>query len=709
MAIIGKIRSYSKLVVIIIGVALAAFVLGDFVRKNPNKQATNIGEIAGDKIAYRDFELRVDEQMELLKQQLRQENLTAKQVYDLRQQVWQEMIKDITMEKEYDALGITVSDAELKDLITGKNPPQVILQSFTDPATGQFNPEQVLKFYNEIDQADPATQKQWYNMLEYIRKERMASKYNSLIQKGYYVTNNFAKRDFNDKNKNSKILLVVSPYTAIQDNSITLNEEDYQKYYDEHKYEFEIEASRDIEYVIFDVIPSESDIKKVEESMNLVRQDFEKTENIENFVTLNSDSKYDSTYFAKGTLPSCIDSVVFTLPAGSIIGPIKDNYTYTIAKVIGFMDRPDSMRASHILIAYDSVKQPIKQDLKRTKIASKKLVDSLLAVVKKDPKLFDTLAKQYSDDPSAQKNKGDLDWFKDETMVKPFNDACFYGKVGDITVVETDFGYHIIKVTEKKELKKKARVAIITRKIDPSTETYSDYYTKASNFHANNKTIEQFNKSCVTEGIIKRNAEYIREMDNSLPGLESARDIIRWAFNKESKKGFVSSEVFDLGDKYIIAVLKEIREKGIAPIEQIKPMIEPLVKREKKAEQLLNKMNSVYSPSIDMGLLAQKLNSKVDTIPMLSFSAYNLPGFGPEPDVLGAIYAMKKGDMSKPIKGKMGVFVIKTIEVTEAPVLTDFTYMKMQIYGLYNSIATYQTNRILEKAANVKDNRLLFY
>ncbi len=709
MAIIGKIRSYSKLVVIIIGVALAAFVLGDFVRKNPNKQSTNIGEIAGDKISYRDFELKLEEQMEIVRQQTRQENLTTQQIYEIRKQVWQDLIKNITLQKEYDALGITVSDAELKDLITGKNPPQVILQSFTDPATGQFHPEQVLKFYNEIDQAEPATQKQWFNMLDYIKAERMQSKYNNLILKGFYVTNSFAKRDFNDKNKNSKILLVASPYSTIQDNTIKLNDEDFQKYYDEHKQEFEIEASRDIEYVVFEVLPSQQDIANVEEKMKLVRKDFETNENVESFVNLNSDSKYDSMYFGKGTLPLFLDSVVFDLPKGTIIGPIRDNYTFTIAKVMEFMDRPDSMKASHILISYDSVKQPIKQDLKRTKIASKKLVDSLLAIVKKDPKSFDTIAKQYSDDPSAQKNKGDLDWFKDETMVKQFNDACYYGKVGDITVVETDFGYHIIKVTGKKELKKKVRIAIINNKIDPSTETYSDYYTKATNFHSNNKTIEQFNKSCVSAGINKRSAEYIRDVDNSMPGLESAREIIRWAFNKESKKGFVSDVVFDLTDKYVVAVLKEVREKGIAPLEQIKPLIEPLVKREKKAEQLLNKMNSVYSPSIDMGLLAQKLNSKVDTIPMLSFSAYNLPGFGPEPDVLGVLYSMKKGDISKPIKGKMGVFVIKSIEVTEAPVINDFSSVKMQIYGLFNSIANYQINRILEKSANVKDNRILFY
>jgi peptidyl-prolyl cis-trans isomerase D len=709
MAIIGKIRSYSKLLVIIIGLALAAFVLGDFIRKNPSKQSNYIGEIAGDKIANRDFEMKVEEQMERVKQQTRKENLSQQQTYEIRQQVWQQMIKDISMQKEFDALGITVSEAELKDMITGKNPPQVILQSFTDPATGQYHAEQVLKFYNEIDQVEPATQKQWYQMVDYIKSERMISKYNMLINKGFYVTKSFAKRDFNDKNKNSKILLVASPYASIQDNAVKLNDEDFQKYYDEHKYEYEIEASRDIEYVVFDVVPSAQDMTKALVLMDTIRKDFEKTDNVENFVNLNSDEKYDSTYFGKGTLPLCIDSIVFNSPVGTIIGPIKDNFTFITAKVMEFMDRPDSMRASHILISYDSVKQPIKQDLKRTKIASKKLVDSLFAIVKKDPKLFDTLAKQYSDDPSSQKNKGDLEWFKDESMIKEFNDACLKGKVGDITIVESDFGYHIIKVTGKKELKKKARVAIITRKVDPSTDTYHDYYTKASNFHSQVKTLEQFDQLCVKEGINKRNAEYIREMDNSLPGLETARDIIRWAYNKESKKGMVCDAVFDLTDKYVIAVLKEAREKGIAPLEQIKPNIEPLVKREKKAEQILNKINTVYAPNMDLGLLASKLNSKVDTIPTLSFSAYNIPGFGPEPQVLGALYAMKKGDVSKPIKGNMACFVIKTIDVTEAPEIKDYTPIKMQIYGLYNSISNYQINRILEKAANVKDNRILFY
>jgi len=252
-------------------------------------------------------------------------------------------------------------------------------------------------------------------------------------------------------------------------------------------------------------------------------------------------------------------------------------------------------------------------------------------------------------------------------------------------------------------------VAIINRKVDPSTDTYHDFYTQASNFHSQNKTIEQFDKSCVDAGINKRNAEYIREMDNSLPGLESARDIIRWAFNKDSKKGFVSDVVFDLTDKYVVAVLKEVREKGIAPLELVKTSIEPLVKRNKKAEQILNKVNSFYSPTIDLGVLASKINSKVDTIPMLSFSAYNLPGFGPEPEVLGELYIMKNGEISKPIKGNMGVFVIKAIEVTEAPEIKDYLPVKMQIYSLFSNIANYQINRTLEKAADVQDNRILFY
>ncbi len=716
MALIGKIRKRGGIITIIIGIALAAFVLGDFWRKsNKGNKQSNAGEVLGDKITRVEFEKKVAQQEEMSKQQTGKE-MSAAEKYKLEDDTWKQLVRDIVLGKEYDDLGLAVSPDELWDLVQGKEPHQYILQNFSDPQTGKFNPEAVRNFLKTLDQREektPGTKAQWLYLEDQIKADRIYNKYVNLIKGGYYIPKAMAKQNYIEQNQKAVLRFFVDKYSNIPDTKVTVTPEDLQAYYDKHKHEYEItEASRDIEYVTFDIVPSAADLKKANTDITRIYSEFTPldTSNIMTYVNKTSDDKYDSTYYKKEKMPAPFDSTIFKSKVGDVIGPLFNDYTYSIAKVMAFEMRPDSMKASHILISYAGAMRAA-ETITRTKEKAKKMADSLLLVIKKNPKLFDTLAKSVSDDEVAKKKMGDLDWFTDVDaggkMISSFTNACAVGKVGDVKVVETDFGFHIIKVTGKKKLFRKVQLAVITKKTEPSKETTDDIYNTASAFAGENTTMDQFNTSVPKKKLTKKSAPDLKPMTNNIPGLDAPREIVRWVFDEATKKGDVS-KVFDLQTCYVVAYLKEIREKGIPPLEQIKTQIEPFAKVEKKAEMIIKKITAMKTAGISIETLAVKDSSKVDTLDHLTFSSYSLPGFGPEPKIIGNIFTMKPGTMSEPLKGNIGVYVVYLDRYVDAPVTKDYKQTITQLLQSFSN-QSYEVYPALEKNAKVVDNRWMFY
>lgn len=705
MAVIGRIRKQSGLLVIIIGVALAAFVLGDFVKKRP-KNTNIIAEVAGEKISPVDFNKQVEENMQIRKQNAGRENLTAAESYEIRQSTWTQMINEVVMTKQYDELGVSVTVDELNDLVRGKNPHPYIVQSFKDPKTGQFDPKMVSNFLQNLDKVDPAMKDRYLMLEKAIKADRLVSKYNSLITKCFYVPSAFAKREYEARNLTTKVRIVGAKYQVIPDKDVKITDADYQKYYDENSYKFiQDRPTRDLEYVVFDVQASADDRKKIEEDVRGLYEELKTTTDVPAFVNSVSDTRYDSTWHKKGTLPMRIDSLAFTSPVGSIFSPFEENGTIHIAKLMDVQARPDSMRASHILVSFAG--GGVSDDIKRTKEAAKKLADSLMAIIKKDPKQFELLATTKSDDQGSSQKSGDVDWFADGKMVPAFNNAVLKGAIGEVKEVETNYGFHIIKITGKKEPVKKVRIAMLDRKVEPSGKTFQDIFAQANEFAANNTTIEKFEKSITDKGLNRRDAAQLDPMANNIPGVNSPREIVRWAFNETTKKGDVST-VFDTEGSYVVATLKDIREKGPLSLAQIKENIKPLVIREKKAEMLIKQINDKLSSSKDLNLLATGFQSKVDTV-ALTFASPNIPNYGREAELVGTIFGMKTGQMSAPIKGNMGVYVIYIEQITEPAPAKDYTNEKMQLSSFFQGMAPRQIPTILEEKAAIKDNRILFY
>lgn len=729
MAIIGKLRKHSALIVILIGVAIAGFVLQDLFRKQGGGRGSvdKFAVIGGEQLSKMDFDAKVKEQVELYQQQAQKENLTSEENFQMMVQTWNQMEKEMIMQREYEELGLaiehektskpSISPEELYDLMMGKNLHPYIIQSFTDPNTGMVNTQQIQNIITNFDQLKDDEKLQWKRLEQGIKEDRLNTKYNNLVEKSYYMPKVFLQRQINDAGKTANLRCYGIKYQTISDSAITVNDDDMKKYYEEHKYEFEQENARDLDYVIFDVLPSKEDLALLQQKVDTLFKDFQLLEagNVENFIKANSDAPYDSIFFKKGMLPVKMDSLMFSSPVGTIVAPYVDNNSYFMARLMQVQNRPDSIKASQILIAYKDAPNPM-QNIARSKEQAKKIADSLLMVAKKDINSFPTLASINSDFPSAKKDGGELGWIIDGNLeTKFFFDSSYNATAGEIKIIQSTMGYHVLYVAEKKASEKKVKVAVLQQDIKASSETYNKYLSDASAFAAESNTAELFAKNIADKGLNKRSAQFIKEMDYTIPGIASAREIIRWAFEKGTKKGMVSEKIFDCEGKYVVAMLVEKREKGIAPLEQVKTYIEPLVKREKKATQIIEKVNAASGSTKDIYQVAAKLNAVVDTVNALTFSAYNFPNFGPEPELIGTIFTLKKNTLSPAIKGKMAIYQVWIDDMTETAAQINPDMMQMQLASYFRQRVRgdqYGQNELynaLKKATKITDNRIYFY
>ncbi|MCK9423795.1 MAG: SurA N-terminal domain-containing protein [Bacteroidales bacterium] len=705
MAIIGKIRKHSGLAVIIVGVAIAAFVIGDFGKKR-TKGTNDIGVINGESIPYAEFNTKVDQAMEAQKENAGSDKISDQDAYQIRQTTWNNEVKTVLMGSEYDELGLTVSPEELFDQVQGKQPHRYILQYFKDPKTGQYDPALVLNYLKNLDKMEPKNRDMWLRFEKAIKDDRQETKFNNLISKGYYMPSAFLKKDYIKQTKSIKIRCIAPALTSIADSTVKVTDADFAKFYDKNKtYFYQDEPSRDLDYVTFEVIPSDPDRKKIAADVALLYKDFASSSDVVNFTNANSDKKADTVFLKKGTLPTKLDSLLFISSVGTLYQPFEFKNTWYMAKLLAIQERPDSMKGSQILIAFTS---PGNEGIKRTKEQAKAKADSLLTALKKSPEKFAEVAKQVSDYPNAKDDGGDLKWFLDGNAgFYPFFKAGLEMKPKEMKVIETRIGYSLFILNEKTKPIKKVQAAVLTRAIEPSNQTYQDTYTKASSFAGQNKTPELFDKAITEKGLQKRTSPNLREMDNNLMGLPGAREVVRWAFAENTKVGEVSP-VFDISGKYLIAVLKKIVQKGQQPLESIKDRIEPSVKNMKKATMIAEKMKQPIAASKEINTLATKLDTKVDTT-VLTFSGFSRSAIGREMDLIGPIFTYKKGESVGPLTGNYGAYYLTVDEINEPPAKEDFTSEKTQQAQAFTQRVTSSLFKAIEKTAKITDNRLRFY
>lgn len=704
MAAIGSIRKHSTLLVIVIGGALAAFILGDFMKKGGHRDVT-VGTIAGEHVTIMDFNKKVDVNLENAKRQQRKRVLTTAETYQVRQATWDQVVHNILMDQEYKELGIEVTPQEMSDLVQGANPSPIIKQYFINPNTGQFDRNRVNQFLQQFDQLPEQTKEQWNTILNYIKEQRLAQKFNALISGGYYVPKALAQINYDHKNTVANITYVAARYSNVPNSDVNVTESDYKAYYDAHKEEFKQKASRSIEYVAFDIKPSTEDIAKAKKIAEETRTDFVKTKRPVDFAKANSDKPYDTAWIAKGVLPQSISDLMFQSKPGTVSEPLFENNTFMFARLLKKERRPDSLSASHILISYKGAYRA-NPEITRTKAQAEKLADSLYKVLKRKPSRLGKLAREYSDDPSVKQNDGKLGWFADGQMVPAFNEAVVKTPTGHVTMVETPFGYHIIKVDGKKNYAEKVKVALITQEVVPSTATYQNVFAKASELATNATDLKNFEAFANKNHYALREAPDINEASYTIPGLTNPREIIRWAFKDATKTGQISN-VFDLGDQYVVAVVTKKYQAGIPSLDQVKSRIEPFVVNKVKGKYLANKMKKYKGNLVSM---EKGMNLQAQEMTNLTFDSRNIVGFGMEDKVIGSVFGMKQGQTSQPLVGNAAAFIVKVDRMSPAGKLPNY---KQYVQSLYNTFAlrVYQGYPYvaLKNTATIEDNRIQFY
>ncbi len=705
MAVIGKIRSYSGLLIAVIGVALAAFVLGDFMGYGPTgAQTMEVGSVGKSKITYPEFENRVAQQSENWRQQTGNQTIGQRETFQIRQQVWNQMLREILLGREFESLGMDVSPDELTDLVIGRDPHPAILQSFSNPADGTFDRQMVIEFIQNLDMMEPSMQQQWFMLEEFIKQQRKETKYHTLISKGYFMPDMLASADYQNKNADVDIRLIVKRFNEVDDTLVSVSDRDLRNAYNEHKNRFKREASRDLEYVVFPVFPSEQDREQILRETERLKQDFVQTDDVVSFINANSDARFDASYYAPGQLSPTIDEFMFNAEPGDFYGPYEENNAFVVAMLHDVQFRPDSMKASHILIGFQgSMAAGPETTINRQQAQAK--ADSILNVVRRAPARFGQLAVELSDDPSAAGNQGDLGWFPDGAMVEAFTEGVVNTPVNGFTVAESEFGFHIIQVTGKSAASKKVQVAKLTRDIDYSSQTYQRVYGEASAFASLLRQKKDFDAAVEEKGLAKRVVDNIRPMDNAIPGIDNPRTIIQWAFNERTQKGD-HSQIFDLDGRFVIASVTKVREEGVPSLDDIRSEIMGIATREKKAEYITNMFKQQGNSLEEM---ASGTNQEIRSLEAIRFNQNSLPGYGNEPAVVGAAFAIEPNSGPHAVKGTAGVFMVEVTRREKAVEPQTWTTQRTQLKNAFRNRVPGDAFRAIEESANIEDNRHRFY
>lgn len=705
MSILEKIRNKSGLVIVFVGGALALFVISDALQSNSQifggSTSNDLGVIAGEKVNPKIYEQKVNEGVEANRKQMGPDAKVDQNTIDMvREQVWSQMVMEGIMAAEFEDLGIKVTNDELFDLIQGENPHQQIKTApiFQNQQTGQFDRALVIRYLKEMESRNDAeSKKQWVTFENGLHEEQKSKKYYSLIRKGVYATTLEAKHTFVNRSKSVDADAIALTYFTVADSTIKAEDSDLKAYLSSHANKYnEKENSRKVDFVMFDAVATADDTATAQKWVNDQMAQFATASNDTLYVDANSDVKFDPTAKPRSAYPEEVADRLFRDSVGSIVGPIFKEGKFNIYKVIGTkQDTVFQMRASHILFKTEN----------NDTAATVKKANEVMAQIKSGVD-FGAMAAQYGTDGTAQRG-GDLGWFTEGNMVKEFNDAVLAGKKGDMRIVKTQFGIHILKITEDKT-KKLVCAGLLSRGILPSEATTSTAYNAASQFASSSANTEAFEKNFNEKGLVKRTAEIVRENDKQLGGiLTEAREVVRWSFT--ANKGDVS-EVFSVGDKFVVATLIAVREKGKADFETVKQRVEADYKKDKKAEMLIEKAKTAMAGANNVQELATKLQMAVTPIIAQTFDNNNIAYIGPDNAMVGTLFGTQKnGKLVGPVKGDNAVYVFVINKFNDAPQMSDMSAYKNEVQNQLSQRVEYGTFDVLKELKNVVDNRYKFY
>ncbi len=686
MAVLSKIRQRSFLVIVVVGIALFAFIIGALIENGGfNQTSKNAGTINGVDISFDDFRNKVDNA------QKGQQGMSMTQATN---GVWDQEVRRVLLEGQYDKLGLRVSDDQLINII--KEDPQFAQNPQFQNEAKKFDKKKFNDFILTL-KATPERWQQWLGYEKQLAQSATEQMYYSMIKSGMIATQADAKFNYELENNKATFDFVSVPYTTIDDKKVTVSNDEYIAYMKKNEKKYKAEESREIEFVLIEDKPSKEDEKEVKDKVNALlnntTENFANTSNIVDFVNRNSDIKYDSTYVPKKDLPTEHAEALFNLASGQVYGPYMQGKYYCITRSLG-KQSGNSVKASHVLISYEGTQVPNKKE-KRTKEQAKAKAEALFQQLLANPSSFPMIAYTNSDDSSAQQG-GDLGYFSKGQMVKPFNDFVFSNPVGKIGLVETDFGYHIINVTDKQDA---IRLATVAQEIAPSELTSNANFTKATKFEiaANEKTFEAAAKEMkLTIAPVAK----LKVLDENVQGIGNQREIVRWAFS--SKKNEVKHFNVTAGG-HAIARLKNINEAGLLPIEDAKNAIGAKLINQKKAELIKAKMKGATLEAV-----SKSTGSPVKEAKDVALAGSFIETVGPEAKVVGAAFGLKAGKTSGIIEGNSGMFIVRAKANTKATVPASYAENVTRLNGQSRGQVPGRIFNTLKKDAKIEDNRAEF-
>lgn len=714
MAILENIRKRTTILILIIGLALFAFVIsGVFTSGSLGgggaKVGSTVAEINGNEISIDAFRQKVEAAS-------RRAGPNASSMQTVNQ-VWDQEVRNSILGQQFEDLGINIEQDQIMNYI--KNMPGYSQAPQFQNEDGVFDENKFRTFISDMRVNNPQQYDLWLQDEQSIIQSSKEQTYFNLVKAGVGATLKEGELDYKLANDKVDLQYVRIPYSSIIDSTISVTKSEISAYINEHKEDFKQESSRDIQFVYFEETPSVADEASVQAAVTKLLEDqygfdkskaaiegsaindtvigFRNTNDYAVFLDRNSDIKFDTIFKPKNSLPALFADTLMTLKVGELFGPYRDGSSYKISKMVA-RKANGTVKASHVLITYEGAERA-NPEIKRTKEEAEAKAKEVLRDAKKRDADFAQIARDNSDGPSAP-NGGDLGYFQEGAMVPKFNDFAFGNSVGSVGLVETDFGFHVIKIDDKEDI---VQIATLARGIEASEETSNALFTDATKFEMTSSEGDKAFTDLANESKYTVMPVYkIKSLDESLPGLANQRSVVQWAFNGDSEIGDIKR--FNINNGYAVVQLVAKYKEGTMTVEDASAAVLPIIRKERKAAQIIGAhkgkaMDAIVSDAAQSLANATGLTVKSPTI----------PGAGSEPAVVGAAFAMAEGDESDLIEGNSGVFMIKLTKKEEAP--------KLDNYSTYaNTLKTSTASRVntavydaLKGASEIDDNRATFY
>ena len=707
MATLEKIRSKAGLLIGVVGVALLAFVIGDFLKSGStffHQSKEKIVIVGGESVSIQDYQAKVEEMTDVYKKRSQVNTVSEEMQNSIREEVFNSLVTNIILKKESEKIGMAVGKDELSDMIIGDNISPMILQmpDFQNPQTGMFDKNMLLQFLQTIESDDIKsfpleTQAQileaknyWLFWEQTIKQQRLQSKYSVLL--GNAITSNAieARNAFEEKKVSIGFEYVVQSYQSLPDEEFTVSDSEIKSLYNNRKHIYKQDKQQVISYISVDIVPSREDDAAVYNQISELRPAFEEPNiDVTAMVNESSDLKFIDAYMAKSELREDMQTFVDNANVNDVSMPALNESSYVMLKLVGTIVAPDSIKINQLVLP-NLDEQVIKS-----------IADSIAGVIK-GGKTFAEVATIET----QGRTTGELGYMTEAQLVAAtdvnFKDQVFSATIGEVFVAKSIHGSHLVQVVEKTAPVTKYKVAAIQISVTPSSETYSKLYNGLSAYTSANNTLDKFKEFAAENGYIIQNEMPITENQPSIAGISSSRPAIRWAF--ENKRGDIS-EVFECQDHFVVVAVEGSLKEGYRSLASISEILKREILNDKKAEKIINDLKAKNISTI--AGYAETMNSTVNSVDFVSFSTPNITGLGVEPAINAIVPFVEEG-LTAPLKGKGGVYVLNVTskKISEAPYIEESEKQALQST---NSYRMYSFLPVLKGKFKVEDNRIRFY